>query len=83
MISRNILTPANPIIDKHKLPDSEINIKLLDRERSPISKRVKYATTILSRSKKFNESLEKPMASMNLFSGYDVKNMLYRKYDNS
>jgi hypothetical protein len=28
--SRNILTPANPIIDKNKLPDELISVKLLD-----------------------------------------------------
>lgn len=28
--SRNILTPANPIIDKNKLPDELISVKLVD-----------------------------------------------------
>jgi hypothetical protein len=57
-------------------------VKLLDSERTPISKRPKYVSTTLTRSKKLNESFEKPMANMNLFSGYDHENMLYRKYDN-
>ncbi len=39
-------------------------------------------STSIHKSKKLQQSFEKPMDNMDLFSGYDMDNLLFKKCDN-